>query len=238
MAKVALVVGPGGTLTDSLGYALRQSGLAVTLLQDEAGGTANAAAAEDGIRSFGLDPRDRAACMAAVERVEAERGPVRVLVNAPPPADAVDFQKMSKVAWDRAMQGHLGACQNMAKAVWAGMSERRYGRIVTIVPMEGQLGRIGRVHVGAAAAALHGMTKVLALEGGPIGITANAIRTGFVDTGDTLPLDVRDAAVAATPVGRLGRVEEIARAVLFLCAEEAGFVNGSTLSINGGFPMH
>jgi acetoacetyl-CoA reductase len=142
--------------------------------------------------------------------------------------------------WDDVMDINLGGCFNMAKAAWDGMSERKFGRIVNIGSINGQAGQYGQVNYAAAKSGIHGFTKALAQEGARSGITVNAIAPGYIDTEmvAAVPEDVLQKIVARIPVGRLGRADEIARGVAFLCADDAGFVTGSTLSINGGQHMY
>jgi acetoacetyl-CoA reductase len=138
------------------------------------------------------------------------------------------------------MDTNLGGCFNMAKAVFPGMRERKWGRIVNIGSINGQAGQYGQVNYAAAKSGIHGFTKALAQEGARVGVTVNAIAPGYIDTDmvAAVPADVLEKIVAKIPVGRLGQAHEIARGVAFLCSDEAGFVTGSTLSINGGQHMY
>jgi acetoacetyl-CoA reductase len=138
------------------------------------------------------------------------------------------------------MDTNLGGCFNMCKAAWDGMVERKFGRVVNIGSINGQAGQYGQVNYAAAKSGIHGFTKALAQEGARSGITVNAIAPGYIDTDmvAAVPADVLTKIVARIPVGRLGKAEEIARGVLFLVADDAGFVTGSTISINGGQHMY
>jgi acetoacetyl-CoA reductase len=142
--------------------------------------------------------------------------------------------------WNDVMRVNLGGCFNMAKATFGGMRGRGWGRIVNIGSVNGQAGQYGQVNYAAAKSGIHGFTKALAQEGAKAGITVNAIAPGYIDTEmvAAVPAPVLEKIVAKIPVGRLGHAEEIARGVAFLCSEEAGFVTGSTLSINGGQHMY
>ncbi|MDB5719721.1 MAG: acetoacetyl-CoA reductase, partial [Alphaproteobacteria bacterium] len=142
--------------------------------------------------------------------------------------------------WNDVMRVNLGGCFNMAKATFPGMVSRGWGRIVNIGSINGQAGQYGQVNYAAAKSGIHGFTKALAQEGARSGVTVNAIAPGYIDTEmvAAVPEDVLAKIVAKIPVGRLGKAEEIARGVLFLCGEDAGFVTGSTLSINGGQHMY
>jgi acetoacetyl-CoA reductase len=150
------------------------------------------------------------------------------------------MRKMSRINWDHVLDTNLGGCFNMCKAVWEGMLSRNFGRIVNIGSINGQAGQYGQVNYAAAKSGIHGFTKALAQEGAPKGITVNAIAPGYIDTDmvSAVPANVLEKIVARIPIGRLGKAEEIARGVAFLVADEAGFVTGSTLSINGGQHMY
>ena len=150
------------------------------------------------------------------------------------------LHKMTFDDWNEVMRINLGGCFNMAKAAFPGMRERKWGRIVNIGSINGQAGQYGQVNYAAAKSGIHGFTKALAQEGARSGITVNAIAPGYIDTDmvAAVPEPVLEKIVAKIPVGRLGQAEEIARGVAFLCSEDAGFVTGSTTSINGGQHMY
>ena len=167
-------------------------------------------------------------------------GPVDVHVNNAGITRDGTLMKMDKQAWNEVIDTNLGGCFTMAKAVFPGMKERGWGRIVNIGSINGQAGQYGQVNYAAAKSGIHGFTKALAQEGARFGITVNAIAPGYIDTDmvAAVPPDVLAKIVAKIPVGRLGQAQEIARGVAFLVAEDAGFVTGSTLSINGGQHMY
>ena len=150
------------------------------------------------------------------------------------------MKKMNRAGWDDVMDTNLGGCFNMCKAAWDGMVERKFGRVVNIGSINGQAGQYGQVNYAAAKSGIHGFTKALAQEGARAGITVNAIAPGYIDTDmvAAVPPDVLAKIVARIPVGRLGQASEIARGVLFLVADEGGFITGSTMSINGGQHMY
>jgi acetoacetyl-CoA reductase len=150
------------------------------------------------------------------------------------------MKKMNRGAWDEVLDTNLGGCYNMCKAAWDGMNERKFGRIVNIGSINGQAGQYGQVNYAAAKSGIHGFTKALGQEGARAGITVNAIAPGYIDTDmvAAVPADVLAKIVARIPVGRLGQASEIARGVLFLVADEGGFITGSTMSINGGQHMY
>jgi acetoacetyl-CoA reductase len=142
--------------------------------------------------------------------------------------------------WEDVIRVNLGGCFNMAHAVFPGMRDRKWGRIVNIGSINGQAGQYGQVNYAAAKSGIHGFTKALSQEGARFGVTVNAIAPGYIDTDmvAAVPPEVLEKIVAKIPVGRLGQAHEIARGVAFLCSDEAGFVTGSTLSINGGQHMY
>jgi acetoacetyl-CoA reductase len=150
------------------------------------------------------------------------------------------MRKMTRSAWDQVLDTNLGGCFNMCRAVWEGMLTRSFGRIVNIGSVNGQAGQYGQVNYAASKSGIHGFTKALAQEGAAKGITVNAIAPGYIDTEmvAAVPANVLEKIVARIPVGRLGKAQEIARGVSFLVADDAGYVTGSTLSINGGQHMY
>ena len=177
---------------------------------------------------------------AAVAQIEKELGPVEVLVNNAGITRDSTMRKLSRDMWDQVIDTNLGSCFNMSKAVWEGMNARGFGRVVNIGSINGQGGQYGQVNYAAAKSGIHGFTKALAQEGAAKGITVNAIAPGYVDTEmvRAVPEDVLKKIIARIPVGRLGRADDIARGVLFLVADDASFITGSTLSINGGQHMY
>jgi len=193
-----------------------------------------------GIAAYKWDVADFDACQDGVRQVEADLGPVDVLVNNAGITRDGTMRKMGRAQWDEVIDVNLGGCFNMAKAVFDGMTGRKYGRIVNIGSINGQAGQYGQVNYAAAKSGIHGFTKALAQEGARSGVTVNAIAPGYIDTDmvAAVPEDVLGKIVAKIPVGRLGKAEEIARGVAFLVDENAGFVTGSTLSINGGQHMY
>ncbi|THG41067.1 acetoacetyl-CoA reductase [Sphingomonas olei] len=240
MGRVAIVTGGTRGIGEAVSIALRDMGL--TVAANYAGNDARAAdfTARTGIRAVRWDVSDHEACMAGVADVEAALGPVDVLVNNAGITRDGTFMKMTYQMWKEVMDTNLGGCFNMAKAVFPGMRERQWGRIVNIGSINGQAGQYGQVNYAAAKSGIHGFTKALALEGARVGVTVNAIAPGYIDTDmvAAVPGEVLDKIVAKIPVGRLGRAQEIARGVAFLCSEDGGFVTGSTLSINGGQHMY
>jgi acetoacetyl-CoA reductase len=240
MARVAIVTGGTRGIGEAISIALNDMGMKVAA--NYAGNEDRARAFTDrtGIAAYKWDVSDFDACHEGVRKVEADLGPVDVLVNNAGITRDTTIRKMSAQQWQDVIDTNLGGCFNMAKAVFDGMTGRKYGRVVNIGSINGQAGQYGQVNYAAAKSGIHGFTKALAQEGARFGVTVNAIAPGYIDTDmvAAVPEDVLAKIVAKIPVGRLGKAEEIARAVAFLVDENAGFVTGSTLSINGGQHMY
>lgn len=240
MTRVAIVTGGSRGIGEAISLALRDMGVKVAA--NYAGNTEKAKAFTDrtGIATYQWDVGDHDATLAGCAQVAADLGPVDIVVNnAGITRDGV-LQRMSFDDWNDVMRVNLGGCFNMAKATFAGMRERGWGRIVNIGSINGQAGQYGQVNYAAAKSGIHGFTKALAQEGAKYGVTVNAIAPGYIDTDmvAAVPPAVLEKIVAKIPVGRLGQAHEIARGVAFLCSEDAGFVTGSTLSLNGGQHMY
>ncbi len=195
---------------------------------------------QTGIPAYKWNVADPTACEDGTAKVVADIGEVDILVNNAGITRDGTMMKMTYEDWKQVIDTNLGGCFNMAKAVFRGMRERGFGRIVNIGSINGQAGQYGQVNYAAAKSGIHGFTKALAQEGAKLGVTVNAIAPGYIDTDmvAAVPADVLEKIVAKIPVGRLGHAEEIARAVKFLCSEDAGFVTGSTMSVNGGQHMY
>lgn len=240
MARVAVVTGGTRGIGEAISIALRDAGMSVAA--NYAGNDAKAAefTGRTGIKSYKWDVSDFGACLEGCRKVEEELGPIDVLVNNAGITRDATMKRMTRQMWDEVIDVNLGGCFNMAKAVFEGMQGRKFGRIVNIGSINGQAGQYGQVNYAAAKSGIHGFTKALAQEGARAGVTVNAIAPGYIDTEmvAAVPEDVLAKIVARIPVGRLGKAEEIARGVAFLCGEEAGFITGSTLSINGGQHMY
>jgi acetoacetyl-CoA reductase len=240
MTKVAIVTGGTRGIGVSISTALQEKG--ITVVANYAGNDekANAFAAETGITVRRWDVGDYDACQTHCAAIAEEVGPVDILVNNAGITRDGTLLRMTYEMWDEVMRVNLGGCFNMAKAVFPGMRERGWGRIVNIGSINGQGGQYGQVNYAAAKSGIHGFTKALAQEGAKFGVTVNALAPGYIDTDmvAAVPEDVLAKIVAKIPVGRLGQASEIARGIAFLCSDEAGFVTGSTLSINGGQHMY
>jgi acetoacetyl-CoA reductase len=240
MARVAVVTGGTRGIGEAISVGLKKAGYTVAANYAGNEERAKVFSEKTGIKAYKWDVADFDACVAGVKQVEAELGPVDVIVNNAGITRDGTMKKMQRSAWDDVMDTNLGGCFNMCKAAWDGMNARKFGRVVNIGSINGQAGQYGQVNYAAAKSGIHGFTKALAQEGARAGITVNAIAPGYIDTDmvAAVPADVLAKIVARIPVGRLGKAEEIARAVLFLVADEGGFITGSTLSINGGQHMY
>jgi acetoacetyl-CoA reductase len=240
MARVAVVTGGTRGIGRAISVALNNAGYRVAA---NYGGNDQAAQlfnAETGIPAFKFDVSDFNACTEGIKAVEAALGPVEILVNNAGITRDTTMHRMSHEQWNAVIQTNLTSCFNTARAVIDGMRSRGFGRIVNIGSINGQAGQYGQVNYAAAKSGIHGFTKALAQEGAARGITVNAVAPGYVDTEmvRAVPADVLEKIIARIPVGRLGTAEDIARTVLFLVADEADFITGSTLSVNGGQHMY
>lgn len=240
MGRIAIVTGGSRGIGAAVSRRLQDMG--ITVVANYAGNEDKAKAfeGETGIRTHKWDVGDFDACQAAFAQISEEVGPVDILVNNAGITRDATLMRMTYEMWDEVMRVNLGGCFNMAKAVFPGMKDRGWGRIVNIGSINGQGGQYGQVNYAAAKSGIHGFTKALAQEGAKFGVTVNALAPGYIDTDmvAAVPEDVLAKIVAKVPVGRLGHADEIARGVAFLCGEDAGFVTGSTLSINGGQHMY
>ena len=240
MARVALVTGGTRGIGRAISVELQKQGRQVVANYGGADDVAKAFTEATDIPAYRWDVGDHEACQEGIRRVEADLGPVEVLVNNAGITRDGTLANMTWDMWQEVIRVNLGGCFNMAKAVFPGMRQRRWGRIVNIGSINGQGGQYGQVNYAAAKSGIHGFTKALAQEGARYGVTVNALAPGYIDTEmvAAVPADVLEKIVARIPVGRLGRAEEIARGVAFLCAEDAEFITGSTLSLNGGQHMY
>jgi len=240
MARVALVTGGQRGIGAAISEALQAAGRKV--VANYAGNDAAAAAftQRTGITCYKFDVSDFEQCQQALKKIEAELGTVEILVNNAGITRDGTMKRMSRDMWDSVIDTNLGSCYNLCKVVWDGMTTKKFGRIVNIGSVNGQAGQYGQVNYAAAKSGIHGFTKALAQEGAAKGITVNAIAPGYIDTDmvAAVPAEVLAKIVARIPVGRLGHADEIARGVVFLVADEGGFITGSTLSINGGQHMY
>ncbi len=240
MTRVALVTGGTRGIGAAISQRLQAEGRHVIASYAGNDGAAHAFRAQTGIAVMRFDAADFAACEAAVKRIHAEHGPIEILVNNAGITRDSTMSKLSREMWDAVIDTNLGSCFNLCKLVFDDMRAAKFGRIVNIGSINGQAGQYGQVNYAAAKSGIHGFTKALAQEGARFGITVNAIAPGYVDTDmvRAVPADVLQKIIARIPMGRLGRAEDIARAVAFVTADDADFITGSTLSINGGQHMY
>lgn len=240
MTRVALVTGGTRGIGESISVTLRDAGYRVAACYGCNDDRARAFAERTGIPVWRFDVSDHAACTEGVEAITRDLGPVDILVNnAGITRDSV-LHRMTPDQWAAVLATNLTSIFNLTRLVIGGMRERGFGRIVSVSSINGQAGQFGQTNYSAAKAGVIGFTKALALESAAKGITVNAICPGYIDTDmvRSVSPDVLDRIIQRIPVGRLGHAEEVARAVLFLVADEAGFITGTSLSINGGQHMH
>ena len=236
MGRVGLVTGGTRGIGRAISVALKEVGYTVAANYGGNDAAAAAFSAETGIPAFKFDVGDYAAFEAGLAAVEADAGPVEVLVNNAGITRDAPFHRMTREQWSAVVDTNLNGVFNMTHPLWNGMRERGFGRIVNISSINGQKGQFAQVNYSAAKAGDLGFTKALAQEGAKKGITVNAICPGYIATDMVMavPEKVRESIIAQIPVGRLGAADEIARCVVFLAADDAGFVTGSTITANGG----
>jgi acetoacetyl-CoA reductase len=236
MARVALVTGGSRGIGAAISVALKEAGYQVAA--NYAGNDEAAASfkAQTGIPVYKWSVADYDACVAGIKTVESDLGPVEVLVNNAGITRDAMFHRMTPQQWREVIETNLNGVFNMTHPIWPGMRERQFGRIINISSINGQKGQVGQANYSAAKAGDLGFTKALAQEGAKFGITVNAVCPGYIATDMVMavPEKVREAIIAQIPVGRLGTPEEIARCVVFLASDDAGFITGSTISANGG----
>ena len=237
MARVALVTGGSRGIGAAISQGLKEAGYRVAANYAGNDEAAQRFKAETGIPVYKWSVADYEACAAGIKQVEAELGPIEVLVNNAGITRDAMFHRMSREQWQEVISTNLNGIFNMTHPVWPGMRERKFGRIVNISSVNGQKGQAGQVNYSAAKAGDIGFTKALAQEGARAGITVNAICPGYIGTEMVRAIDekiLNERIVPQIPVGRLGEPEEVARCVVFLAGDEAGFITGSTISANGG----
>jgi acetoacetyl-CoA reductase len=240
MARIALVTGGTRGIGAAISIALQRAGRHVIASYAGNVSAAEAFSKETGIEAVRFDAGDFDQCATAVSTIAANHGPVEILVNNAGITRDTTIAKMSRDMWDAVIDTNLGSCFNLSKVCFDGMKEKKFGRIVNIGSINGQAGQYGQVNYAAAKSGIHGFTKALAQEGARYSITCNAIAPGYVDTEmvRAVPEDVLHKIIAKIPRGRLGTAEDIARGVVFLTSDDADFITGSTLSINGGQHMY
>lgn len=237
MSKTALVTGGSRGIGAAISVALQAAGY--TVAANYAGNDEAAAkfTAETGIRTYKWSVADYDACAEGAKAVEAELGPISILVNNAGITRDAMFHKMTPGQWKEVIDTNLSGLFNMTHPLWTGMRDRKFGRVINISSINGQKGQAGQANYSAAKAGDLGFTKALSLEGARAGITVNAICPGYIATEMVRAIDekvLNERILPLIPVGRLGEPEEIARIVVFLASEDAGFITGSTISANGG----
>jgi acetoacetyl-CoA reductase len=236
MARIAVVTGGTRGIGAATARALKAEGYGVAAVYHGNDAAAQAFSRETGIPAYKWDVADFAACQSGVAQLAAGLGPIDILVNNAGITRDAMLHHMSEAQWRAVIDTDLTSCFNMCRAVIEGMRERHFGRIVNITSINGQKGQVGQTNYAAAKAGIIGFTKALALESAGKGITVNAIAPGYVATDmvAAVPQEILQKIVALIPVGRLGRPGEIARTVAFLVGDNAGFVTGTTVTVNGG----
>ncbi len=239
MSRIALVTGGTRGIGAEISRQLKAAGRTVVASYAGNDEAAEAFRAETGIAVKKFDAGDFAQCQAAVEAIHVELGKIEILVNNAGITRDATMSRLTRDMWDAVIDTNLGSCFNLCKLTFDDMRAAKFGRVVNIGSINGQAGQYGQVNYAAAKSGIHGFTKALAQEGARFGITVNAIAPGYVDTDmvRAVPPDVLTKIVARIPMGRLGQASDIARGVVFLTADNADFITGSTLSINGGQHM-
>ena len=245
MAHIAVVTGGMGGLGEAI--CVKLSGMGYKVVATYSPGNTKSQAWLADMKKQGhefsavqVDVADYDSCQAAVAKITKEVGPVDVLVNNAGITRDMTFRKMDKAAWDAVTQTNLDSVFNMTKPVIDSMAERGWGRIINVSSVNGQKGAFGQTNYSAAKAGMHGFTKALALEYARKGVTVNTISPGYIGTKMVLaiPKDILDSKIVPQiPLGRLGKPEEVAGLVAYLCSEEAAFVTGANIAINGGQHM-
>ena len=235
MSKTALVTGGTRGIGRAISEVLKAKGYKVAANYAGNDEKAKLCEQETGVSCFKFDVSDYDACAEGIAAIESSLGPVDVLVNNAGITWDTPFHKMTREQWDRVIAVDLTSAFNVTRLVWEGMRERGFGRVVNISSINGQKGQFGQVNYSAAKAGLIGFTKALAQEGARKGITVNCVAPGYIDTDMVadVPEKVLEGIIATIPVGRLGKAEEIGNMVAYLAGEEAGFVTGATMTVNG-----
>ena len=239
-SHVAIVTGGTRGIGAAISKALSEAGYKVAANYGGNHERANEFSSLTGIPVYPFDVSSYDECVAGVDRITNDLGYVDILINNAGITRDRTLHSMKFNEWNEVLQTNLSSCFNMCRCVIQGMREREFGRIVNIGSVNGQAGQYGQVNYAAAKSGIHGFTKALAKEGAAKGITVNAIAPGYVDTDmvRAVPEKVLKKIIGTIPVGRLGRAEDIARGVLFLVDENASFITGSTVDINGGQHMY
>ena len=236
MARVAVVTGGTRGIGEAISIGLKNAGYKVAAIYGGNDAAAQSFNQKTGIGVYKADVGNFKQVQEAIAKIVKDLGPVEIVVNNAGITRDGTLHKMTPEQWEEVIHTNLSSCFNLCRSVIDSMRERSFGRIVNIGSINGQAGQYGQVNYAAAKSGIHGFTKALAQEGAAKGITVNAIAPGYIDTDmvRAVPPAVLEKIIAKVPVGRLGKAEEIARGVLFLVSDDAGFITGSTLSANGG----
>jgi len=244
-SRVAVITGGMGGLGETISAKMAGAGYRVAVTYSPSNKTADKWLSDMkgrgyDFRAYGVDVADFDSCKQCVEQVTADLGPVDILVNNAGITRDMTFRKMTKADWDVVMHTNLDSVFNMSKQVCDGMVERGWGRIINVSSVNGSKGAFGQTNYSAAKAGMHGFTKSLALEVARKGVTVNTISPGYIGTKmvTAIPKDILDTKIIPQiPNGRLGKPDEVAGLIIYLCSEEAAFVNGANIAINGGQHM-
>ncbi len=236
MGRVALVTGGIRGIGETISINLQEKGYKVVANYSSSDSIASMFTEKTGIPTYRFNVADEGAVEDGIGKIEAEIGPVDILVNNAGITRDKTLHKMHSDDWLNVIQTNLTSCYNTCRMLINGMRERKFGRIINISSINGQAGQYGQTNYSAAKAGMIGFTKALAQEGAAHGITANVIAPGYVETEmiHSVPEKILEKIISAIPVGRLGKPKDVARAVAFLADDDAGFITGSTLTINGG----
>ncbi len=237
MSRVAIVTGGTRGIGAGISKALKEAGVNVAANYAGNDEAAEAFKQETGIPTFRWDVSDFDACAEGIAKVESDLGPIDIIVNNAGITRDSALHRMSLEKWQEVLRTNLDSLFNMTRPVIEGMRERGFGRVISISSINGQKGQMGQVNYSAAKAGVIGFSKAVALEGARKGITANTIAPGYVATEmvQAVPKDVLENVILPQiPIGRLGETEEIARCVVFLASDDAAWITGSTLTVNGG----
>jgi acetoacetyl-CoA reductase len=244
--KVAVVTGGMGGLGESISTKMADAGYRVVVTYSPSN-TKYKSWLEElkgrgySFAAFPVDVVDYDSCAKQCAAIQSECGPIDILVNNAGITRDMTFKKMTKTDWDAVMRTNLDSCFNMTKQVMDGMVERSWGRVINVSSVNGQKGAFGQTNYSAAKAGIHGFTKALALEVAKKGVTINTISPGYIGTKmvTAIPKEILDSKILPQiPVGRLGKPDEVAGLIIYLCSDEAAFVTGANISINGGQHMY
>jgi len=243
--RIALITGGMGGLGETVSTKMADAGYRVAVTYSPSNKTADKWAADMKVKGYEFhvypcDVADYDSCKACVDKLTADFGPVDILVNNAGITRDMTFRKMGKTDWDAVLRTNLDSVFNMTKQVCDGMVDRGWGRIINVSSVNGSKGAFGQTNYAAAKAGMHGFTKSLSLEVAKKGVTVNTISPGYIGTKmvTAIPKDILDSKILPQiPVGRLGKPDEVAGLIIYLCSEEAAFVNGANIAINGGQHM-